>query len=163
MHADNAASESASNAPAERRTSESSLNSGDEDMCVICQAGIASRYLRTNCGHAYCPPCLQSYFDEGWTMCPLCKAEITRATMEYTHEISKMRMASNSDDDEEEAEEVEGSEEAEEEEEEEEDDEECEEGMSVAESVANEGGSLVRLSPIHHINVILYVVCRHCF
>ena len=77
--------------------------------------------------------------------------------MEYTHEISKMRMASNSDDDEEEAEEVEGSEEAEE------DDEECEEGMSVAESVANEGGSLVRLSPIHHINVILYVVCRHCF
>ena len=148
MHADNAAAESASNAPAERRTSESSLNSGDEDMCVICQAGIASRYLRTNCGHAYCPPCLQSYFDEGWTMCPLCKAEITRATVEYTYEMSKMRMASNSDDDEEEAEEVEGSEEAEEEEEEEEE-EESEEGMSVAESVANEGGSLAGETESH--------------
>jgi len=77
-------------------------------------------------------------------------------------------------DDDESSEEAEGSEEAEEEEvvEEEEEEEESEEVMGGVESVANEGGSPVRLSPIRHtlcvgtasephLGPIGHTVCRH--
>ena len=172
MHASNPPTEPASNA--ERRFSESSLNSNDEDKCSICLETRPLKFTVTGCNHAFCTPCIKdSVVKYGNRQCPLCRAVITTTTEESVIRQGQSRPMASVDDDES-SEEAEGSEEAEEEVvvEEEEEEEESEEVMCGVESVANEGGSPVRLSPIRHtlcvgtasephLGPIGHTVCRH--
>ena len=62
----------------------------DNHICTVCMKEDLNKdeIYFTNCGHEFCKPCLDDWFERGNQSCPLCRSEIN--TYKYKDERYKL-------------------------------------------------------------------------
>lgn len=75
----------------------SASNDSNNEKCSVCLSSINSDSYTTNCNHTFCKDCIEEWFNNNHSDCPMCRTRINECIHNYENTKIKIYFLNNND------------------------------------------------------------------